>query len=331
MRVGRIGARGSRPRNALEGACDTRTGRSPARVMGAAFGRRVALAARLAGLAFWRGVVGFYESDNLTYAASIAYYGLLSLFPLLLIGFAVLGRLTADQANRAAVVAFILQSFPSQFDFLTSQLEQFNEHAVSLGVTGSVALVWSALGVFGAISAAVDHAWGVERQRSYWTRKLYAFSMLIVAELILIVAVLLVSASEIARASWFAAVLLRFPGLAVLRSLALRHATTLLFIMVVGLIYYFVPNATVRVPDVWVGAVVTGLLWKATLAGFSWYVRDMSRFTRVNGSIAAVIVFLIWAYVQAVILLYGVEFTAAYARLRRGRPEGLPAAPAPRA
>ena len=56
--------------------------------------------------------------------------------------------------------------------------------------------------------------------------------------------------------------------------------------------------------------------------------RDMTRFTRVNGSIAAVVVFLVWVYVQAVILLYGVEFTAAYARLRRGRPDEVPAAPA---
>jgi uncharacterized BrkB/YihY/UPF0761 family membrane protein len=59
-------------------------------------------------------------------------------------------------------------------------------------------------------------------------------------------------------------------------------------------------------------------------------VRDMTRFNRVNGSIAAVVVFLIWVYIQAVILLYGVEFTAAYARLVRGRPEQVPAAPSPR-
>jgi uncharacterized BrkB/YihY/UPF0761 family membrane protein len=50
----------------------------------------------------------------------------------------------------------------------------------------------------------------------------------------------------------------------------------------------------------------------------------------VNGSIAATVVFLVWVYVQAVILLYGVEFTAAYARLRRGRSDDAPAAAAPR-
>ena len=124
--------------------------------------------------------------------------------------------------------------------------------------------------------------------------------------------------------------LARFPGLLVLRSFAVRNATTLLFILVVGLVYYFVPNAKVRFRDVWIGALVTGLLWKGALEAFSWYMRDMTRFTRVNGSIAAVVVFLVWVYVQAVILLYGVEFTAAYARLRRGRPEEVPAAPTPR-
>jgi uncharacterized BrkB/YihY/UPF0761 family membrane protein len=56
----------------------------------------------------------------------------------------------------------------------------------------------------------------------------------------------------------------------------------------------------------------------------------MRLFTRVNGSIAAVVVFLVWVYLQAAILLYGVEFTAAYSRLRRGRPDEAPAAPAPR-
>jgi membrane protein len=116
----------------------------------------------------------------------------------------------------------------------------------------------------------------------------------------------------------------------VLRSLAIRNASTGLFILVVGLVFYFVPNAKVRFRDVWIGAFITGFLWKGALLGFSWYMSDMSRFTRVNGSIAAVVVFLVWVYLQAVILLYGVEFTAAYARLRRGRPEEAPAAPAPR-
>jgi uncharacterized BrkB/YihY/UPF0761 family membrane protein len=56
----------------------------------------------------------------------------------------------------------------------------------------------------------------------------------------------------------------------------------------------------------------------------------MSRFSNVHGSIAAVVVFLVWVYTTAVLLLFGVEVTAANARLRRHRPEEIPAAPSPR-
>ena len=271
--------------------------------------------ARLTGRSAWQGVLGFHDSDNLTYAASIAYYTLLSLFPFFLLAFAMLGLATGDVGHRAAVFAFVLQYFPAQFDFITRQLEEFRANSVSLGVAGTIALLWGAVGFFGAITSAVNHAWDVDLQRSFWSHKLVAFLMLCVAGLILLVTLLLISATEVVSASWFAAVLAGFPGLLFLRGVTVRSTTTLLFILVVGLIYYFVPNTKVRFRDVWVGALVTGLLWKGALEGFSWYARDMSQFTRVNGSIAIVLVFLVWVYLQVMILLYGVEFTAAYARL----------------
>jgi len=155
--------------------------------------------------------------------------------------------------------------------------------------------------------------------------------MLLVAGLILLIALLLVSATQVVSANWFTAILAHFPGLSVLRSFAIRYATTLLFIVVVGCVYYFVPNAKVRFRDVWVGAVLTGLLWRGALFAFSWYLRvNMARLNHIHGSIAAVVVFLVWIYTTAVLLLYGVEVTAANARLRRHRPEEIPAAPAPR-
>jgi membrane protein len=295
-----------------------------------AAGRRTRAFGFVTAKAAYRGFLSFYSSDNLTYAASIAYYALLSLFPFSMLALAVLGSVTADDANRVAVLDFVLQNFPRQFDFITNQLDAFRTSSVSLGVVGTIALTWGALGVFGAISTAINYAWRVEKQRSFWKHKLFSFMMMSVAGMILLIALLLVSASQMVGATWFSGVLLRFPGLMILRSLAVRHATTLLFIVVVGLVYYFVPNAKVRFRDVWVGALVTGLLWKLALEGFSWYIRDMTRFTRVNGSIAATVVFLVWVYLQAVILLYGAEFTAAYARMLRGRPEGAPAAATPR-
>ena len=279
--------------------------------------RRVVDLLMLTGKSLWLGFLEFYDSDNLTYAASIGYYALLSLFPFSMLALGALGRAAADEADRREVLEFVLRYFPKQFEFITNQLDAFRSESVALGVVGTITLVWGALGVFGAITTAVNYAWRVEKNRNYWHQKLFSFLMMLVAGALLLVALLLVSARGVVGASWFAEVLYRFPGLLVLRGLALTWAPTLLFILVVGLIFYFVPNTKVHFREVWIGAFITGLLWKGALQLFAWYMADMSRFTRVNGSIAAVVVFLGWVYLQAVILLYGVEFTAAFARLRK--------------
>lgn len=283
----------------------------------------------LTALALWRGFLSFYNSSDMTFAASIAYYALLSLFPFFLLVFSILGSVTADEGDRASVLAFVLRYFPRQFDFVTAQLDALRSSSVKLGIAGSILMTWAAMGFFSAISNAVNYAWGVEKQPSYLKHKLIALIMLTAASLLLIAALALLSASSVVGASWFSHVLTRMPGLLVLRSFAVQWAPMLLLSLVVGLIFYFVPNANVRFRDVWVGAVITGLLWRGALKGFSWYLRDLGRLS-VHGSIAAVVAFLIWVFVSAVIFLYGVELTAAYARLRRRRPEDVPAAPTPR-
>lgn len=279
----------------------------------------------LVGRALWRGSVRFYNSDDLTYAASVAYYALLSLFPFFLLLFSILGMVTSRANRHAAVVTFLLRAFPTHFDFLSAQLDALQTMRVRVGVGGAIGLVWAALGFFSAISTAVNHAWAVEKPRSYLSHKVFSFFMLLAAGFMLVLALLLVSAFQVVHATWFADTIDRFPGLVVLGSFFFRFAATFLFVVVVGLVYYFVPSAPVRLRDVWPGAVLTGLLWHIALEGFSYYVRDMSRFSLINGSIAAVVIFLVWVYICSVILLFGAQFTASYARLRRGRPDEGPA------
>jgi membrane protein len=269
------------------------------------------------GLAAWRAFVRFLNSDNLTYASSISFYALLSLFPLFLLLFSILGSATADESSRLQVFNFVLRYFPRQFDFITTQVDAFRQQRIQLGVLATLLMTWSALGVFGAITTAVNYAWRVERQPNYFKHKLVAFLMLVASGVLLLAALVLISAGSIVEAHWFSAVVASTRALDWLVGLWARWASTLLFIMVTGLIYYYVPNTNkVRFRDVWPGAIVAGLLWRMALKGFSWYVRDLSRFS-VHGTIASVVVFLLWVYVSAVVLLYGVELTVAYAQIRR--------------
>ena len=270
--------------------------------------------------------MGLAGGDDLTHAAAIAYYALLSLFPCLLLLFSVFGSFVAGESARDLTLAFVFRYFPTQLDFVTGQLDSLRETRTQVGLAGGVALLWASLGVFGAISTAVNVAWGVERRRPFLKHRLVAFLMLLSSGLLLLAAALLVSAVQVAGASWFGEVLQTFAWLTALQSLVVRYAATLLLIVGVGLVFYFVPNARIRFRDVWVGAIVTGLLWRLALEGFSLYLGRAGQLQMIHGSITTVVVFLLWIYVSSVILIYGVQFTAAQARLRRHRAPSAPAA-----
>jgi membrane protein len=273
----------------------------------------------LVGRALWRAVVEFVWSDDMTHAAAIAYYGLLSLFPFFLLLFSILGSLTSSEGRRTAVIHFLLRYFPTKFDFLSGQLDALRQMRYRIGVGGAVALLWAAHGVFGAVSAAVNSAWGVETPRSFWRHKLFSFLMLVAAAIGLLLLLLFGSVFQIVHSTWFSDATWRPPVFSALGTFFLDYGTTILLTAGIGLIFYFVPNTKVRFRDVWPGAIVTGFLWQVALEGFSFYLRDMSRFNLVHGSIAAVVVFLVWVYTSSAVLLFGVEFTAAYARLLRKR------------
>jgi len=284
----------------------------------------------LSGLAAWRALVRLLNGNDLTHAAAIAYYALLSLFPFLLLVFSILGWVTADAEDRLAVLTFVFSYFPTQFDFVSTQLMALRDTSVRIGVAGGLGLMWASLGVFGAITSAVNEAWGVEKQRSFLKHRLVSFLMLVAGGGVMIVALLLVSAVKVAEASWFGVMLTRFQWLQALRSVTVASSATILLILALGVVYHFIPNAKTRFRDVWVGAILTGLLWRGAFDGFSWYIASRGGLTLIHGSIATVVVFLLWVYVSSVILMYGVEFTAAHSRLRRRRSDEAPAAPTPR-
>ena len=285
---------------------------------------------RLTGRAAWRGLIELLHSNDLTHAAAIAYYALLSLFPFLLLVISLLGSITANENQRLAVLTFVFRYFPTRLDFVSTQLDAFRQSRLQVGVAGSLALIWSSLGVFGAITTAVNQAWGVEKQRSFLKHRMVSFLMLVAAGLVMVIGLLLVTTIQVAEASWFGEMLLRYHWLQAVQTWMFRYAATIILIFGVGLVFYFIPNAKTRFRDVWVGAALTGLLWRGAFDSFSWYLARNSRLTFIQGSIAAVVVFLLWIYISSVILMYGVEFTAAYARLRRHRPDEMPAAPTPR-
>jgi membrane protein len=284
-------------------------------------GRSLRLGRQAAG----QGVLDFYRSENLTFAASIAYYSLLSMFPFLWFVATLLSRTVVSNESLLPVVRSAL---PQDLLFLTEQLEGLAGAPIQLSLLGTVLTVWAATGVFGAIASAINHAWGVENPLGFFKHKLVAFVSMLAAGALLIGVLALLSVAPVIEADWFRGVVAQFPALQGLSGLVSRNLPLPMFVLAVGLIYYFVPNAKVRLRDVWMGALLAGILWRVSLWGFALFMGDPQRLSQLHGSIATVVVFLLWVYISAVILLYGAQVTAAYARLRKHLPDEAPAAPA---
>jgi membrane protein len=269
-----------------------------------------------------RGALDFYGSNNLTFASSIAYYSLLSFFPFVLIALDVLGRVAVVHGD-APFLRLVALVVPSQLDFVVAQTDELSRAPLKLSVFSTVLIVWASMGVFSAVTSAVNYAWGVERPLSYLKTKLVSFVMLMAAAALLLVTLVLMSVLQARHADWFGRLVSVVPVVGDLEGVLVLGAPTAMLIIVIGMIYYFVPNTKVRLRDVWLGAILAGGLWRLAFMAFSLYVRGYSRWS-VHGSITAVVIFLVWVYVSAVILLYGVEVSAAYARLdaedRAGRP-----------
>lgn len=276
-------------------------------------GRGVTLAWRATG----RGVIEFYYSNNLTYASSIAYYSLLSFSPFMLMVVTIISRMAVGRAgNEKVLIDMVERALPRNFDFLSAQIVQLQRASVGLTIASAVVTIWASMGVFSALTAAVDHAWSTEQPRTYFRHQLTAFVMMATSFLVFALALLVVSAAQVSGTSGFASAQRWVPGLQQFAGLAAEYSLLPTVIVAMGLIFYYAPNTKTRLRDVWFGAALAGVLWRVALAGFSWYLRDVSRFS-LHGSLGTVVAFLVWVYLSAVILLYGVEVTACYARARK--------------
>ena len=275
---------------------------------------RVARGIRCFGRAFRIASVRLVSSGDLTYASSIAYYALISLFPLLFLAAAALGLWTANETAHAAVARFLMRFVPARIDLVQTQLDAVAGASVGMSVASVVVAIWVAAGIFRAISTAINGVWDLENPPSLLRHHGVAFALFAAVGMLFVVSIVWLSLGDLVRGSRIGAHLAdELPLLDTLLAIPSRHLPLGAVILLAAFVFAFVPNTTVRLREVWVGAIVTGLCWQAGLIGFSWYLRAFSDLT-LAGSITTVVTFLFWVYTSAAIFLFGAEFTHAWIR-----------------
>ncbi len=258
----------------------------------------------------------FFELKGHHLAAAIAFYAYLSLFPMTIALITLFHLLFGDTEFNTVLVDSLTQQIPAlSASSGPSFVENFvNEAASKPAVTSSLSgliFFFSAMGVFGAIRDSLNTMWRVKRQRSFIKQKCIDIAMMVVASSLMITSVL-VSAlySFVGEISYlFGEDSQQFSNIAF--GVAGIVTPVLITFVVFTWLYAWVPNVKVRAKQIAPIALVAAIAFECAKIGFIYYLRfGAERFLTAYGSVATVMMFFMFMYVSAMILLIGALLSA---------------------
>ena len=255
-------------------------------------------------------------------AAALAYYALFSLAPLLVICIAVAGLVFGREAVEGQLFGqirgFVGDTGAAAIQEMIKSASSPTAGIIS-AIIGVVTLLFGAAGLFGQLQDALNTIWEVQPKpnQGLWAmvrQRFFSFGMVLGTGFLLLIS--LVLSTALAAVGEYGRQLL--PGvefLWTLLNLLIAFAVTAgLF----ALIFKLVPDAKIGWGDVWVGAVVTALLFSLGRFVLAQYL-GRSTFGTTYGAAGSLIVVLLWIYYSAQILFFGAEFTQVYARTHGSR------------
>jgi membrane protein len=262
---------------------------------------------------------GWSDDDAPSMGAALAYYTLFSITPLLMIVIALAGLVFGEQAARGEIMAQLSDLLGADgAQAVEGMLKAVNYHRNNPWATGAsiAALVIGATTVFAELQDALNRIWRgtpVEHaKRGVWTMvrtRLLSLGIILCLGFLSMVS-LVFNAAMSALSDWWAP----YWGEAVLLGKAADFAISFGLVTVMfAVLYKWVPAAKVRWQDVWIGAVVTSLLFGLGKTAIGYYI-GKSGVTTAFGAAASVVVLMVWVYYSAQIFLMGAELTWAYAR-----------------
>jgi membrane protein len=257
-------------------------------------------------------VVHELQDDDATHmAAGVAFYAVLSLFPLLLGLIAIFGLFLPAQDVQEELFDFFERNLPGSIDVLKANIEDVIRLRGAIGVVSLILLLWSASSMFSALGRAINRAWDVHRDRPFHIRKLRDLTMSIGVGGLFLLSMGATSVFSILE-SWdlpFGTAAADFGA----RLLGFGFSLGIFLVL-----YKFMPNTKTYWRYVWPGAVLAAVLFEVAKTLFVFYLGSFGSYESVYGSVASVIILLIWIYISALILILGAEVSAEYGRMRVG-------------
>ena len=274
----------------------------------------------------YRTVRELNDDDATHMAAGVAYYAILSLFPLTIGLLAVINPVLESETVKAELLHFFQTYLPGSADTLEANLESTEGIRGILGIIGLLGMFWTASAIFGAISRAVNRAWDIHQDRPFHIDKLHHLAMAFGVGLLFLLSLSATTALQFVD-SFDVHVTDRVQFLENAAIGTVARALPLLFSFGIFLVIYkFIPNTKTYWRHVWPGAALAAVLFEVGKGLFLFYLDNFADYQRIYGSLGSVVVLLSWTYASSFILLIGAEFSSEYERMRKGIARGQVAA-----
>jgi YihY family inner membrane protein len=275
----------------------------------------------LPGTSWWAAVkrsVGEFRRDNVTdWAAALTYYSVLSIFPAMLVVVSVVG-LAGTSVSRS-LVTNVGQLAPGAVkEVLTNGLTELQRSHGGAGVVAVISLaaaIWSASGYIAAFMRASNAIYDIEEGRPiYKTLPIRIGVTILTLVLLSACAIAVVVSGPVAERVGK----LVGAGSEAIRVFGIVKWPIMLLVasFLFALLYWAAPNAKQKFRWVTPGGLLAIVIWLVASAGFAFYVANFSSYNKTYGSLAALIIFLVWVWISNIAILLGAELNA---ELERGR------------
>jgi len=252
----------------------------------------------------------FHENDLFTPAAAMSYFGLLTLFPALLVMLVIGNRFAAG----GEALARMVEIYPGSGEFLRTTVRSLKDVGWGGLISALVVTLWAGSWVFAVVERALNRIWGT-RPRGFMHGRALTLGMIGAVGLLLIASVFLTSilvglqelidqlpVRIVRRSAW-----MNFIGNAFWQAI-FAAAGALVTVALFAVVYRLVPNGRVTLRDTLPSAVVAGLLWEAAKYVFASSLQYF-HYDEIYGSVGAVVAVLTWSYVSSLILMFGAQLS----------------------
>lgn len=285
-----------------------------------------------------RTLLKWQQDDCLEMGAALAYYGLFSMFPMILVSLSIVGFLIGpSSAAYNAVLNFAQETLPPDaFPLVQATLTEFYAGRTSASIVGFAILLFTSSGFFGALSRSFDKIWHTKPQHHrfdgfsevafiFLWRRFLAFLLVMGATSLIFLSLLSNIALDTTMRlldgvnQWVG--ILAFDQVQLLSWLRLGISFVTLTVVVMVL-YRSLPSTRVAWRDVWLGSLFTAVLWLILQQLISNSVISLGSQFRSYGVVGGVMVLMLWIYLTSQIFFLGGELTYVYAHLfgsRRGQ------------